>query len=90
MDLILPLSAFVIICATLTLVYLQNRSLSKTNQTLSLLLSKNLEGSSTKQADLIDKLVTLVGTKDPLAYQQVASMNVVSTDDVPYDPSDEG
>jgi len=39
---------------------------------------------------LIDKLVTLVGTKDPLAYQQVASMNVVSTDDVPYDPSDEG
>jgi hypothetical protein len=39
---------------------------------------------------LIDKLVTLVGTKDPLAYQQVASMNVVSTDDIPYDPSDEG
>lgn len=40
---------------------------------------------------LLDKALTMLGTKDPLAYQQVQAMSAPSAyDGVDYDPSDEG
>jgi len=40
---------------------------------------------------LLDKTIGLLGTKDPLAYQQVQAMQTVtSTIEPDYDPSDNG
>lgn len=41
---------------------------------------------------LVEKAMALVGTADPLAYQQVQAMGTLSAydADVPYDPSDDG
>lgn len=40
---------------------------------------------------LLDKTIGLLGTKDPLAYQQVQAMQTVtSTVEPDYDPSDNG
>lgn len=45
---------------------------------------------SAKQAELLDKTIALVSTKDPLAYQAVQAMNGYTTQyHEPYDPSDE-
>jgi hypothetical protein len=63
----------------------QNRQLQRANRTLSIGLQK----SSEKQSELVDKLVTMMGTKDPLAYQQVMAMQNMVVDE-PYDPSDAG
>lgn len=50
------------------------------------------ESSQTKELSiLLDKALTMLGTKDPLAYQQVQAMSTPSAyDGVDYDPSDEG
>lgn len=46
--------------------------------------------STTELAMLLDKAMGMLGTKDPLAFQQVQAMSTPSAyDGVDYDPSDE-
>jgi hypothetical protein len=70
--------------ALITLIWWQNRSHQQSLHSLTILKESN-QGT----LEVLNKTITLLATKDPLAYQQVAAMEVQGSPSEEYLPQDD-